>query len=1034
MLHRKYPYILTVLFLFSLTAVADTKLRFDFEAGLDQWRVVDGAFGALRTGRATFHHGNEPYNKEGNYFLSTLETPEGNPDDGYTGYVESAVFILEEPKIYLMVGGGNHPNTYVSLCTLDGAEVCWARGDNAQEMKRHRWDVPELVGKPLFIRVCDQNTGSWGHVTVDDIRVKGTIDKAASETHWKQAKTLREQREARKHLADALLAVNPATVKQSFDDLKLRYPEAYAVMDVADSQLAAFSDRVDALHGLLSNPAATVTPEILEEAAQLLDEKRDLLLRNPLLTQYPILFVVRQQYKPDHHNTATLFQTDEVNTNSFTPGGALKVLDLKTGGTVTTLIATEEGVVRDPEVSFDGKRVLFSMRQNINDNYHIYEMAADGSKQRQLTGAPGVADIDPVYLPEGDIIFSSTREPKYCMCNQHIMANLFRMHGDGANIHQIGKSTLFEGHAALMPDGRILYDRWEYVDRNFGDAQGLWTVNPDGTNHAVYYGNNTWSPGGVIDARPVPGTDQVICVFGSCHDRPWGALALLDTRLAVDGREAVLQTWPSSAIDLVSAGEDREGYGFDNFIPVKPKYEDPYPLDEKYFLCSRMTGNGEEMGIYLVDVFGNETLVHVEAPGCFDPMPLAPRDAAPAVVAKRNYEDKSGSFYVADVYEGTHMQGVARGAVKFLRVVESPEKRFFANPAWGGQGVHRPAINWHSFETKRILGTVPVEADGSAYFEAPADTFVYFQLLDENGMMVQSMRSGVMVQPGEQLGCVGCHEHRLTAPPAFSEKVPLAIRRRPHPLDGWYGEPRLFSFMAETQPVFTKHCAGCHDYGEKAGEKLVLAPDRSETFNAAYNELWRKKYIAAIGAGPSETQPAYSWGSHKSKIVEKICKHHHDVNLSDEEFARVVTWIDINATYYPDYACAYPDNLAGRCPLDNKELHRLGKLTGIDFFKLASFNANQGPQISFDRPELSSCLKNIKDTESREYKEALALIQEGTKRLTERPRGDMPGFVACEFDQGREAKYVMREDAEETNRQAILEGKRIYDPQVVASE
>ena len=181
MLHWKWPYILFLLFLVSITAFADNRLRFDFEDGLDNWRIVDGAFGALRTNRATFHHGNEPYNKQGKFFLSTLETPQGNPDDAYTGYVESAVFILEDPKVYLLVGGGNHPDTYVALCTLDGTEVCRAQGENAQKMEHRRWDVPELVGQPVFIRICDQNKGGWGHITVDDIRIKGTIDKDDSE-------------------------------------------------------------------------------------------------------------------------------------------------------------------------------------------------------------------------------------------------------------------------------------------------------------------------------------------------------------------------------------------------------------------------------------------------------------------------------------------------------------------------------------------------------------------------------------------------------------------------------------------------------------------------------------------------------------------------------------------------------------------------------------------------------------------------------------------------------------------------------------
>ena len=257
----------------------------------------------------------------------------------------------------------------------------------------------------------------------------------------------------------------------------------------------------------------------------------------------------------------------------------------------TTLYEAPKGIVRDPDVSFDGKKILFSMRLDASDDYHLYEINADGTDLKQLTFGSGISDIDPIYLPNGQILFTSTREPKYCMCNRHIMGNLFTMEADGANIQQIGHSTLHEGHASLLPDGRVIYDRWEYVDRNFGNAQGLWTTNPDGTNHVVYYGNSTDSPGAKLEARAIPGTEQVICTFSSCHDRPWGALAILDRRLGVDGRAPVLRTWPASAIELVDHG------GYDTFKGVRPKYQNPYPLSAKYFLCSRMTGgNGRADG------------------------------------------------------------------------------------------------------------------------------------------------------------------------------------------------------------------------------------------------------------------------------------------------------------------------------------------------------------------------------------------------------------------------------------------------------
>lgn len=754
------------------------------------------------------------------------------------------------------------------------------------------------------------------------------------------------------------------------------------------------------------------------------DFARVTLLANPLVTRHPLLFVVREQYRPDHHNTATFFPSarHEYNNGHFTPGGALKTIDLANGGTVRTLLEAPDGVIRDPEVSFDGRRVLFSMRTNLTDSYHLYEIEADGTGLRQLTFAAEVDDLDPFYLADGSIGFSSTREPKYCMCNRHIMANLFRMDPDGANIHQIGKSTLFEGHGSLLPDGRILYDRWEYVDRNFGDAQALWTVNPDGTAHTLYWGNNTASPGGVIDARAIPGTESVLCVFGSCHDRPWGALAWVDRRRGMDGNDPVIRLWPEDARRFI---QESGWQLFDTFMQVPLKYEDPFPLDDHFFLCARMTGEGERMGIYLLDVFGNETLVHVEGPGCFDPMPLGPSPRPAEIPARRDFENAEGRFLVQDVYRGTHMEGVERGRVRWLRVVESPEKRFWTEPTWGGQGIEGPAMNWHDFNNKRILGTVPVEADGSAYFTLPSDRFVYFQLLDAEGLMVQSMRSGTMVQSGETTSCVGCHEDRRSAPP--HSLVPRAATRSPSRLDGWFGPAREFNYVAEVQPVWDRHCVRCHDTGQPAGKILSLAGDRDLVFNTSYNELWRKKYVNVPGAGPAATQPAYGWGSHRSRLVEALRQQKCGVQLTPEEFARVVTWVDLNAPFYPSYASAYPANLAGRSPLNDAQLARLEELTGVPVRQLAGHAQNRGPQVSFDRPELSPVLDGLADRNPEAHAEALALIRAGAEMLANRPSAELPGFEPCAIDRWREAKYATRQTSEAGFRAALRRGGKVYE-------
>lgn len=726
----------------------------------------------------------------------------------------------------------------------------------------------------------------------------------------------------------------------------------------------------------------------------------------PCLEDTSILFVVREQYLRDHHNTATLFQAGEINESKFRGGSALKVLDLESGR-VRTLLDCPQGVIRDPEVHFDGRRIVFSMRRNTGDAYHLYEIGADGEGLRQLTSGSAVSDIDPLYLPDDRIAFSSTREPKFCHCNRHIMANLFRMEPDGTAIEQTGRSTLFEGHSTLLPDGRILYDRWEYVDRNFGDAQGLWTAFPDGTGHALYWGNNLRSPGGVIDARAVPGTDEVLCILGSCHDRPWGALALLDRERGMDRREAIVRCWPPEAMKRFGKGN------WDAFMPVRPRYEDPYPLDASHFLCARSIGETEVMEIVLVERAGGETVLHREAPGCFDPMPLGARPRPPALPDRLGPEQDTGTFYLADVYQGTHMEDVPRGSIKYLRVIESPPKDTWTHPAWGGQGQAAPAMNWHDFLNKRILGTVPVEEDGSAYFTVPADTFVYFQALDGNKMMVHSMRSGTMVRPGERIGCVGCHEHRYSTVQAGGTSMPLAVRRAPSTLDGWLGEARDFDYRHEVQPVFDHACVRCHDYGQPAGEQLNLAGDATLVFNTSYNELWRKGMVSAIGAGPAETQPAYGWGSHQSRLVRTLREGHEDVALSPEEMERIITWIDVNAPYYATYASAYPGNLAGRAPLDQERLARLRELTGIPLGAQASHAKNAGPLISFDRPELSPALRGLQAADEAAYVEALGIIREGKDALAERPRGDMPGFVPSERSRDQQARYQAYVEARE---------------------
>lgn len=772
---------------------------------------------------------------------------------------------------------------------------------------------------------------------------------------------------------------------------------------------------------LLLVTASSVAYSQLPQRPILLSDKAQEVLKGR-----KILFVEREQYTSDHHNTATLFEYGEINQNSFTPGAALRVFDADSR-TATTLIETTEGVVRDPELSFDGEKIIFSMRKNLEGGYHIYEIGVDGENLRQLTSADGISDIDPIYLPDGGIIFSSTREPKYCMCNRHIMANLYRMDGDGANISQIGVSTLFEGHASLLNDGRVIYDRWEYVDRNFGDAQGLWVVNPDGTKHAIYYGNNTASPGGVLDARAIPGSDNIVAIFGSCHDRPWGAMAIIDRKKGVDGAEPVVKIWPESSMQWVGNGN------LDSFKALETFYEDPYPLGDGYFLVSRSIWAkrggwqimDQKMGIYLVGEDGTEELIIEGDLSLFDPMPIEARFRPNALPNMRNYTDDRGTFYVQDVYEGTHMEGVERGSAKYLRIVESPAKRSWTARGWFGEGEQAPGVNWHSFEVKKILGVVPLEEDGSVSFEAPSGKHIFFQLLDKDMKMIQTMRSGVSLMPGEVNGCIGCHEDRLSVP--IPKGTPMAMKRPAHKMESWVeSDPATYSFMERVQPILDRNCTGCHDFDSEKPDKLVLASDMNPFFNAAYVNMYVKKIVSLIGGGPATLQPAYSWGSHKSLLTKIIDSDHYGVELTKEEREELYKWMDLNGPYYPVYESAFENNWGGRSPLNDTELAELAELTGLNWGVLNRWSRELGAQISFQRPELSPCLSLIAEEKGKER--AIEIIKIGGERLKETPRGDIESeLVMCERNYLQLQNYISRLETEDQNSCRIDDTTKKYD-------
>ena len=992
----------------------------------------------------------------GNHVLSTLYKS-GKAQDHLNSTIYSPIFNLKGP-IKFKLSAGNHKGTFVGLYTANGKLIKEARGQNSLEFTEITWDPKDYYGKAVELRLVDTHQGNtWAFVTIDDLVVNGSVNTKLTKQRNKKLKRANLVKKVKEETNIEALGKAIVHMTKTYPS----YPRTYY------KKFSLFKSRF-----AKSLQSEDIDPQILAEFKEF---KKEALLANPLLTAQPLLINVREQFWGSHCPHGTMFQNGEDSRDSTDSlrnwrgdGGHIKILSFTKDGKIAkneTLISSKNGVIRDPEVHFDGQKILISLRENKEDDYNIYEIDLKTKNKKQITWGKEFSDVDPIYLPNGKVAFSSTREPKYCQCNMHIQPNLFVTEADGANTIQISRNNLADFHGTMMPDGRIMYSRWEYVDRQFGPSLGLWTCNPDGTQHQLFMGNNSWTPGAMLDAKPIPGTNKVVTIYGSTHDRPWGAMTVVDRTKGMDGLKPIVQMWPPEAISRIKEAtpeytRDMRYRGeIDSTVRMPVKYEDPYPLHNHkagngggtYFLVSKTIGNYKSpyggrngyvnQGIYLVDTFGNETLVYSE-PGqnenCYDPIPITSRKRPPVIANKVNLKKNYGIMYVQDVYIGTddEMVNVKRGDIKYLRIMEAPPKRYWREDfAWNVDARQVSPMNWNLTVNKRILGDVPVEADGSAHFYVPADKFVHFLALDENKQMIQAMRTGTMVRPGEVQGCVGCHENRVN-PPKIRRRATLAYKRKPSQIEPWLDyksvkETPAFNYLTEVQPVFDKNCVSCHDY-DKAEGGLNLAGDVGMVFNQSYIELMRKSrvrydgprevLVSAVHDGPPGVLPAYSWGSHKSTLIKTLKKGHHNVKLSDEEMQRIVTWIDINSVYYGAYQSAY----GGRIPLDHSDRRKLLQLAGVR--NIQGEIMRNGELVSFVRPEKSRILKKF-EKGSDKYNQILALIKKGQQNLIKQPREDQAGSNATrvwEPDIYRDERVKRNEVQEQLSREAILSGRKHY--------
>jgi len=542
-------------------------------------------------------------------------------------------------------------------------------------------------------------------------------------------------------------------------------------------------------------------------------------------------------------------------------------------------------------------------------------------------------DMHPCYLPDGRIVFASSRPEHSVLCGGYSLTctALYRINADGSGLCRLSESALSEFTPTMMDDGRILYNRWEYVYKGIAAVQPLWTMRPDGTGSEEIYGDNIRDPGVFIHGRQVPGRrDLVVCT--GCGHEPLavGTIVLLDRHKSKRTAEAMTYLTPDTDVrGLRGLYQKRNGRWIANDV-YGPFYCDPYPLSDKLFLVScnpdRRYNDRSAYGIYLIDAFGNRVRVYDDPEmSCWQPMLLEPRRKPPMLapashaVAGRPGEPEEATVLVTDVYRG--LSGVERGDVKYLRVMEQIPRSWDATPRGGIDAIpgQQPAVSYHThIWIAVLLGIVPVEDDGSARFHVPADRNVFFQALDEDFMEIQKMRTFVNFQPGETRSCIGCHEHRVEAP---ASRVVEALRHPPAELGPQPGEvaPRPIHYASDVQPIFDKHCVSCHG-SEKPDGGLDLSGGLTSHFNRSYENLIKGGFVNFIQewTGPRLANPPeyftvggsmahapavapYTYGSHPSKLIALLREGHEDVKLPREEFIKLVTWIDANVPYYGSY-------------------------------------------------------------------------------------------------------------------------------------
>jgi hypothetical protein len=565
-------------------------------------------------------------------------------------------------------------------------------------------------------------------------------------------------------------------------------------------------------------------------------------------------------------------------------------------------------------------------------------------------------------LPDGNIVFQSTRCVQLTGCAAEPVSNLYLCDSEGKFLRRIGFDQVHTNYPQVLDNGNVIYTRWEYNDRTQIYPQPLFMMNPDGTGQTEYYGGNSWFPTSILHARGIPGTSKVIGIASGHHASQHGKLIMIDRSQGTQGNSGITFLAPVKKSEV----RERTGYqgDIDEFGQRGELFQYPYALDAEHYLVAYLpegirgvaigktwrTGTNviydPPFGIYFMTADGRRELLAFDpVTSCGQQIPLVARTVPPVKPSQVNLSQSTGKYYVQDVYAGPGLAGIERGTVRKLRVValewRAADVMYNSNSSMdqGGRShVRTPiAINNGSWDVKHVLGEVDVEEDGSAYFEVPARTPVYFQLLDERGCCVQTMRSWSTLQPGETFACIGCHEDKTVS--LAAAQTTQAMRKpvqRLLPQSYDYGSDGItsylginspqkkshgFSYPQQIQPIWDKHCVSCHPGNESKLDltKNVLSyewnrppnngdktQNASRDFSVSYLNLTNyghaDTFVNWISVQSRPTMiPPYFAGSSKSKLMAYLEPAHYEVKLSTEEKKLVACWIDLCVPFCGSY-------------------------------------------------------------------------------------------------------------------------------------